>query len=630
MTQVAGVDAPRQGARPFAVAVAVTMVLMALSAIVAVGWRSQLQGEGREEFDLAATEAQQLVVQRLQSAIGLLQDTQAEVDGDPSTVTAESFEEAVAAALPEELPSLATVSLVERVGRGGLAELTADRRAAGLPDFEVESVERGGAAPAVATFEASTRGAPILSGYDLRAIPALDDAFAPAASRAVRISPRLEALPAAVVAVHPDLGRSSFALVVPAGPGAWVLALLSGDELAAQAAGVDDELDVALAVGDSPLGASTEREDGAVVDLAAVASDARTVRPFAIQGGPLLVTVADLDGLAGGGWREPGLLLGAGIALSILVGSLILVLARGRAGALMVASEAQRARDRSEENFRAVVQHLSDLVVVTDAALVVDFVTPSVTRLLGRDPAALAGGDLAELVDPEDRALLTALAARPGVSDKGLVRFRHSDGSDRSFEVVVANRLDDPAIGGLVLTGHDVTDRVQLEDQLAHDATHDGLTGLPNLALVRDRLGHALVRAERTGSRVAVVFGDLDGFKGVNDLHGHLVGDRLLVGVAQRLRGAARAMDTVGRYAGDEFVVICEELEDEAGARLAAERLHREVAQPLEVDGHRIEVAMSLGVALALPGESAESLLDRADRAMYRSKDDDPPITFAA
>lgn len=634
MTHVAGVDGPRRGVRPFTVAVAVTMVLMALSAMAAVGWRSQLQGEGREQFDLSATEAQQLVVQRLQSAIGLLQDTQAEVDGAPSRVTAESFEGAVAAALPEELPSLATVSLVERVGRGELDELTAARRAAGLPDFEVESVQRGGRAPAIATFEASTRGAPILSGYDLRAIPAMSDALAPAASRAVRISPRLDALPADVLAVHPDLGRSSFALVVPAGPGAWVLALLSGDELAAQAAGVDDDLDVALAVDGSPLGASTDRDDGAVVDLAAVSSDARTVRPFAIQGGPLLVTVADVDGLAGGGWREPGLLLGAGIALSILVGSLILVLARGRAGALIVASEAQRARDRSEENFRAVVQHLSDLVVVTDAAMAVGFVTPSVTRLLGRSPAALAGGALAHLAHPDDRALLAALASRPGVSEKGLVRFRHSDGSYRSFEVVVANRLDDPAIGGLVLTGHDVTDRVQLEDQLAHDATHDGLTGLPNLALVQDRLSHALVRAERTGSRVAVVFGDLDGFKGVNDRHGHLVGDRLLVGVAKRLRGAARAMDTVGRYAGDEFVVICEELDDEAGARLAAERLHREVAQPLEVDGHRIEVAMSLGVALAQPSESAESLLDRADRAMYRSKvdrqADDPPITFAA
>ncbi|MET0157882.1 MAG: sensor domain-containing diguanylate cyclase, partial [Acidimicrobiales bacterium] len=442
------------------------------------------------------------------------------------------------------------------------------------------------------------------------------------------ISPRLEALPADVLELHPDLGESAFAMVIPAGPGSWVLALLSGDELAEQAAAVDDELDVALAVGDSPVGASTVR-DGNAVDLDAVPSDARTVRPFDIDGGPLLVTVADIDGLAGGGWREPGLLLGAGLALSILVGALVLVLAQGRAGALRVASEAQLARDRSEENFRAVVQHLSDLVLVTDASTMISFVTPSVARLLGREASSLPGGFLGDLVHPDDRALLAALTSRSGVSEKGLIRFRHSDGSDRSFEVVVANRLEDPAIGGLVLTAHDVTDRVKLEDRLAHEATHDDLTGLPNRALIHDRLEHALLRADRTGGRVAVVFGDLDSFKPINDKYGHLIGDRLLQGVARRMRGAARAMDTVGRYGGDEFVVVCEELEDEAGARLAAERLHQEVARPLDVDLTMLDVAMSLGVALAAPGESAESVMHRADQAMYRAKAEQR-ITFAA
>ena len=342
-----------------------------------------------------------------------------------------------------------------------------------------------------------------------------------------------------------------------------------------------------------------------------------------------MVTVADIDGLAGGGWREPGLLLGAGLALSILVGALVLVLAQGRAGALRVASEAQLARDRSEENFRAVVQHLSDLVLVTDASTMISFVTPSVARLLGREASSLPGGFLGDLVHPDDRALLAALTSRSGVSEKGLIRFRHSDGSDRSFEVVVANRLEDPAIGGLVLTAHDVTDRVKLEDRLAHEATHDDLTGLPNRALIHDRLEHALLRADRTGGRVAVVFGDLDSFKPINDKYGHLIGDRLLQGVARRMRGAARAMDTVGRYGGDEFVVVCEELEDEAGARLAAERLHQEVARPLDVDLTMLDVAMSLGVALAAPGESAESVMHRADQAMYRAKAEQR-ITFAA
>ena len=628
MTRVAGVASPRQGARPFTVAVAVTVVLMALSVVAALGWRSQLQGDGREQFDLDATAAQQVVAQRLQSTVNVLQATRSTVDGDPSSVTADAFDQTVAAALSAELPSLASVALVERVAEEDIDQLQADRVAAGLSDFEVLSVDEGGAPPAIATFEASTRAAPILSGYDLRAVPALAEVLTPGSNANHHISPRLEALPEDVLELHPDLGQSAFAMVIPAGPGSWVLALLSGDELAEQAAAVDDELDVALAVGDSPVGASTVR-DGRAVDLDAVPSDARTVRPFDIDGGPLLVTVADIDGLAGGGWREPGLLLGAGLALSILVGALVLVLAQGRAGALRVASEAQLARDRSEENFRAVVQHLSDLVLVTDASTMISFVTPSVARLLGREASSLPGGFLGDLVHPDDRALLAALTSRSGVSEKGLIRFRHSDGSDRSFEVVVANRLEDPAIGGLVLTAHDVTDRVKLEDRLAHEATHDALTGLPNRALIHDRLEHALLRADRTGGRVAVVFGDLDSFKPINDKYGHLIGDRLLQGVARRMRGAARAMDTVGRYGGDEFVVVCEELEDEAGARLAAERLHQEVARPLDVDLTMLDVAMSLGVALAAPGESAESVMHRADQAMYRAKAEQR-ITFAA
>ena len=630
MTHVAGVASPRQGARPFTVAVAVTVVLMALSVVAALGWRSQLQGDGREQFDLDATAAQQLVAQRLQSTVDVLQ---AHPDrrrrrpvgrhrGGPS-------DETVAAALPAELPSLASVALVERVAEGDIAQLQADRIAAGLADFEVHSVEAGGAPPAIATFEASTRAAPILSGYDLRAIPALAEALAPGSNRNVQISPRLEALPAGGPRRAP---RPRRVRVRPGHPGGT---RCRGSWPCCPATSWPPRPRRSTTSWTWPWPSATRpsapRPPATVVPstwMPCPPTPARSARSPS-TGGPLMVTVADIDGLAGGGWREPGLLLGAGIALSILVGALVLVLAQGRAGALRVASEAQLARDRSEENFRAVVQHLSDLVLVTDASTMISFVTPSVARLLGREASSLPGGFLGDLVHPDDRALLAALTSRSGVSEKGLIRFRHSDGSDRSFEVVVANRLEDPAIGGLVLTAHDVTDRVKLEDRLAHEATHDDLTGLPNRALIHDRLEHALLRADRTGGRVAVVFGDLDSFKPINDKYGHLIGDRLLQGVARRMRGAARAMDTVGRYGGDEFVVVCEELEDEAGARLAAERLHQEVARPLDVDLTMLDVAMSLGVALAAPGESAESVMHRADQAMYRAKAEQR-ITFAA
>jgi diguanylate cyclase (GGDEF)-like protein len=107
------------------------------------------------------------------------------------------------------------------------------------------------------------------------------------------------------------------------------------------------------------------------------------------------------------------------------------------------------------------------------------------------------------------------------------------------------------------------------------------------------------------------------------------VGDDLLVAVANRLRSAARTAETVGRYAGDEFVVICEDLEDDAGARLAAERLHREVARLVDLDGILVDVTMSVGVAVADRQETIEGLLERADRAMYQAKPPRPPASTA-
>jgi diguanylate cyclase (GGDEF)-like protein/PAS domain S-box-containing protein len=616
------------------VAAAVAAAFLVLSAVVALSWRARLQREGREDFQIASSQAEQFVIDRMRDAVTVLQDTRASVSGD-QPVTAGSFEDTVAGALPDQSLAMVTVTLVEPVERSEVAAFEAAHRGAGLPGFRVRSLEPGGAGPAVATFEASTRGAPILSGYDLRITPALAEAFRVSDPAPVQVTPLLTPLPAEVLRVHPDLGQTGFALVAPTTRGRWVVGVLSGEELARAASAAVEGLDVALLLDDRPLGDSTG-DAGVTLDLTAVADEAQSERPFAIAGGPLTVAVADLDGIAGGGWREPGMLLGAGAALSVLVGSLILVLARGRAGAMREASVAQEAHARSEQNFRAVVQHLSDLVVLADGELVVSFVTPSVATLLGRDPTAVRDRSLIDLVHPDDRRLLSSLTGTDGVSDTALIRFRHSDGEYRSFEVVVANRLEDPAIGGLVLTGHDVTDRVHLEHRLSHDATHDALTNLPNRALIMDRLGHALARADRTGTRVAVVFADLDDFKDVNDDYGHQVGDRLLATVARRLGSAARAMDTVGRYAGDEFVVICEEVDGEQAALQIAHRLYTEAARPIQAEGTDVTVTMSLGVALAARDETADHLIGRADRAMYEAKAGDavclapPPEESAA
>jgi diguanylate cyclase (GGDEF)-like protein len=181
---------------------------------------------------------------------------------------------------------------------------------------------------------------------------------------------------------------------------------------------------------------------------------------------------------------------------------------------------------------------------------------------------------------------------------------------------------------GLVL--EDFTDRKALEDQLAHQAFHDSLTGLPNRALFGDRLVHALSRAKRQAERgeacgVALLYMDLDDFKRFNDSLGHAAGDQLLVGVAERVAGWLRLGDTFARFGGDEFAMLLEDLEDVGHAADVAERIKRDLITPFEVDGHQAVVTSSIGIVTVATGSKtgedyAEELMRRADIAMYRSK----------
>jgi diguanylate cyclase (GGDEF)-like protein len=165
-------------------------------------------------------------------------------------------------------------------------------------------------------------------------------------------------------------------------------------------------------------------------------------------------------------------------------------------------------------------------------------------------------------------------------------------------------------------------ERREFESALEHQALHDELTGLPNRTLLLDRIEQALARNRRLGHRLAVLFVDLDGFKLINDSLGHAAGDQLLRQVAARFAEAVRDGDTVGRFGGDEFLVLCEEVDDEAGAVAVADRLAQALEAPLEVADSEAFVRASIGVALAEPDGSvnAESLVRNADVAMYRAK----------
>jgi diguanylate cyclase (GGDEF)-like protein len=191
-------------------------------------------------------------------------------------------------------------------------------------------------------------------------------------------------------------------------------------------------------------------------------------------------------------------------------------------------------------------------------------------------------------------------------------------------------RGEDGALLEIGLVLEDFTERKALEDQLAHQAFHDPLTGLPNRALFMDRLLHALSRAERGAERgdaagVAVLYMDLDDFKRFNDSLGHQAGDRLLVGVAERVGAHLRFGDTFARFGGDEFAMLLEDLEEVGQASEVARRIKGALVDPFEVDGHQAVLTTSIGIVTAFADsergeEQAEELMRTADIAMYRSK----------
>jgi diguanylate cyclase (GGDEF)-like protein len=194
-----------------------------------------------------------------------------------------------------------------------------------------------------------------------------------------------------------------------------------------------------------------------------------------------------------------------------------------------------------------------------------------------------------------------------------------------SDDMAAAEVLADTAVSFLVMA-YDRDDARSAHRTLAHRATHDELTGLPNRGLLFDRLEHALHGATRRDAGVAVVFVDLDRFKSINDGFGHEVGDRVLVEVARRFLSTLREADTLARFAGDEFLIVCEGLPHEAPSELAArvghltKRLQKSLGAPVSVGSVDVMVSASMGVAITTDGLGAQELVSDADTAMYTAK----------
>jgi len=254
-----------------------------------------------------------------------------------------------------------------------------------------------------------------------------------------------------------------------------------------------------------------------------------------------------------------------------------------------------------------------------------------ICQLFGYTREELTGMSVHLLVPPAKRSehpqhlaeLSHSSSKKVMMGERGEIAGYRKDGSEFPAEASIMKYQNSAGQWSFVVTLRDISDRIQAQEQLLWQATHDSLTGLPNRSLMRERLEHALDRSVRSGKNVALLFVDLDGFKLINDTYGHDVGDELIKAVGNTLLETVRAGDTVARFGGDEFVILCENLNSDDIVGYQAERIVERLRKPIIVDNLQLFATASIGLAVGGGQDhSAESLLKNADAAMYRAKDE--------
>ncbi|MGE0878502.1 MAG: putative bifunctional diguanylate cyclase/phosphodiesterase [Acidimicrobiia bacterium] len=288
-------------------------------------------------------------------------------------------------------------------------------------------------------------------------------------------------------------------------------------------------------------------------------------------------------------------------------------------------TDRKHAEDRvvaSEARFRSLVQHSSDLVVLLDADTNVHYVSPSIIPVLGYELGSVNDTPLFELVHPEDTPAFVQLLGtiEPGTTRMMELRLQSASAEWHVFEATFTDLRHDPNIEGIVLNGHDVTTRKVLEGDLWHRALHDGLTGLGNRIVLKERLEAAIKSPCVDGLVHALLFIDLDDFKTVNDSLGHAAGDFLLQVAAHRIDASVGREATAARLGGDEFAVLLEQVTHEETEAIAG-RVLDSMVDPITVDGVSISSTVSIGIAY-YSGEDkdADVMLRDADAAMYYAK----------
>jgi diguanylate cyclase (GGDEF)-like protein/PAS domain S-box-containing protein len=280
---------------------------------------------------------------------------------------------------------------------------------------------------------------------------------------------------------------------------------------------------------------------------------------------------------------------------------------------------------QNEARFRALTENISDIVATLDDQGHFTYVSSSVSRVLGYDPVQLVGCHVFDFIHPDEsgaaKVKWSALKRTPHHYCALRFRVLHRAGEWRTLELSARNCFDNPAVRSVVINARDITEQLASDERIRQLAFYDALTGLPNRALLQDRMAQAVADARRNGGQFAVIFADLDRFKHVNDSLGHAAGDELLIQVAGRLKKSLRDVDTVSRIAGDEFVMVLQHIHDQEDINKILAKLEAALTKPYSVQGQQLHVTASLGISLyPHDGTTLEQLLQHSDAAMYQAK----------
>ena len=313
-------------------------------------------------------------------------------------------------------------------------------------------------------------------------------------------------------------------------------------------------------------------------------------------------------------------LLAAGVFAAFAVLILCVRLQRQEHSSQLQEAERNALRE-SEERFRALTEQSSDLIFIADRSGRIKYASPSFHTVLAIPANRVLGMTIDELVHPDDFA--KTVGSRSEANEPAPIvefRLRQSEGKWLHFECAIRDLVQHKNIGGIVYNARDITERKHAREELLFNATHDALTGLPNRPLFLGRLQSVVDRARRhPHPAAAVLFIDIDDFKDVNDCYGHATGDLLIKEVGNRLRACLRN-DTIARMGGDEFTVLVEDVSDPSDAIRVARRIQSSFESPFRLEGLEIFKSASIGIALTSRETSAETLLQNADIAMYRAK----------